>query len=76
MIGRNSGSGPVEGLAEARDRVDEFGEAVGRDLRAGEVMRFTKNYYAEHEEPDGTRSTEVLVDPGAEPYSWRVSGQP
>ena len=63
MMGRSSGSGPVEGLAEARDRVEEFAEAVGRDLRVGEVMRFTKNYYAELEEPDGTRATEVLVDP-------------
>jgi hypothetical protein len=63
MMGGSSGSGPVEGLADARDRVEEFAEAVGGDLRVGAVMRFTKNYYAELEEPDGTKSTEVLVDP-------------
>ena len=26
-------------------------------------MRFTNNYYAEIEESDGTKATEVLVDP-------------
>lgn len=63
MMGRSSGSGPVDSLAEARDRAEEFAEAVDRDLRVGEVMRFTKNYYAELKESDGTRATEVLVDP-------------
>lgn len=59
----SSGSGPVGGLADARDRVEDFAETVGGDLRVGEVMRFTKNYYAELEERDGTKLTEVLVDP-------------
>lgn len=36
---------------------------MGGDLRVGEVMRFTRNYYAELEERDGTKSTEVLADP-------------
>lgn len=59
MMGRRSGSGPVEGLTGARDRVEEFAEAVGGSLRVGEVMRFTRNYYAELEERDGTKATEV-----------------
>ena len=63
MMGRSSGSGPVEGLTGARDRVEDFAEAVGGGLRVGEVMRFTQNYYAELEERDGTKATEVLVDP-------------
>lgn len=54
---------PVDGLAEARDRAEEYAAVLGPDLRVGEVMRFTKNYYAELEEPDGTKATEILVDP-------------
>ena len=53
----------VDGLAEARDRAEEYAAVLGPDLRVGEVMRFTKNYYAELEEPDGTKATEILVDP-------------
>lgn len=63
MMGRGYESGPVGGLADARDRVEEFADARGLDLRVGEVMQFTENYYVELEEPDGTKSTEVLVDP-------------
>ncbi|GAB2769056.1 hypothetical protein GCM10027020_22680 [Nocardioides salsibiostraticola] len=59
-----SGSGdPVAGLEEARDRAEEYAAAVGPDLRVGEVMRFSENYYAELEESDGTMATEILVDP-------------
>lgn len=54
---------PVDGLAEARDRAEEYAAVLGPDLRVGEVMRFTDNYYVELEEPDGTLATEILVDP-------------
>ena len=53
----------VDGLSEARNRAEEYAAVLGPDLRVGEVMRFTKNYYAELEEPDGTKATEILVDP-------------
>lgn len=70
MMGGYAGSGwlagdgdPVDDLAEARDRAEEFAERLGPGLQVGEVMRFTNNYYAELEEPDGAKATEVLVDP-------------
>jgi hypothetical protein len=53
----------VDDLAEARDRAEEFADTLAPDLRVGEVMRFTNNYYAELEESDGALATEVLVDP-------------
>ena len=59
-----AGSGdPVDDLAEARDRAEEYAAVVGPDLRVGEVMRFSENYYAELEESDGTKATEILVEP-------------
>lgn len=70
MMGENPRAGwlagdrdPVDDLAEARDRAQEYAETLAPDLRVGEVMRFTNNYYAELEEPDGTLATEVLVEP-------------
>jgi hypothetical protein len=70
MMGGNPGAGwlasdtdPVNDLAEARDRAEEYAETLAPDLRVGEVMRFTNNYYAELEEPDGTLATEVLIEP-------------
>lgn len=54
---------PVDDLAEARDRAEDFAETLGPGLRVGEVMRFANNYYAELEESDGAKATEVLVDP-------------
>ncbi|MFE6557322.1 hypothetical protein ACFVDI_07300 [Nocardioides sp. NPDC057767] len=54
---------PVDDLAEARDRAEDFAETLGPGLRVGEVMRFENNYYAELEESDGAKATEVLVDP-------------
>ena len=54
---------PVDSLAEARDRAEEYAAVLGPDLRVSEVMGFAKNYYAELEESDGTKATEVLVDP-------------
>lgn len=53
----------VEGLAAARDRAEEFAATLDPDLRAGEVMWFTKNFYAELEGSDGTKATEILIDP-------------
>lgn len=54
---------PVDDLAKARDRAEEFADRLGPGLQVGEVMRFTNNYYAELEESDGVKATEVLVDP-------------
>ena len=72
MTGGHSGSewlagtgDPVAGLDEARDRAEVYAAVLGPDLRVGEVMRFTENYYAEIEESDGTKATEVLVDPSS-----------
>lgn len=56
---------PVDGMAEARERAEEYAAELGPDLRVGEVMRFSENYYAELEEPDGTKATEILVDPSS-----------
>ncbi len=53
----------VDDLSEARDRAQEYAAVLGPDLQVGEVMRFTENYYAELEESDGTKATELLIDP-------------
>lgn len=55
--------GPVDDLAGARDRAEDYAATLAPDLRVGEVMRFTDNFYAELEEPDGTLATEVLIEP-------------
>ena len=63
-VGWLAGNGdPVDDLAEARDRAEEFAETLAPGLRVGEVMRFANGYYAELEEPGGNLATEVLVDP-------------
>ncbi|MCC0100612.1 hypothetical protein K7B10_38805 [Streptomyces flavotricini] len=52
---------PVKTLNQARQRADAF---AGRlDLRVGEVMQFSKNFYAELDTPSGKPATEILVDP-------------
>ena len=56
-------SGPVDDMAEARNRAEKYAETLAPGLRVGEVMRFSRNYYAELEESDGAKATEVLVDP-------------
>ena len=56
-------STPVTGLEEARAQVKRFADATGNDLRVGELMRFEDNYYAQLEDSDGAKVTEVLVDP-------------
>jgi hypothetical protein len=52
---------PVRDIAGARQQAGRFAAAL--KLRVGEVMRFTRNYYAELLEPNGAKATEVLVDP-------------
>ncbi|MFC8273038.1 hypothetical protein ACFUJR_10975 [Streptomyces sp. NPDC057271] len=52
---------PVQTLAQARQRADAFADRL--DLRVGEVMQFSKNFYAELETPSGEPATEILVDP-------------
>ncbi|MFF0558379.1 hypothetical protein [Streptomyces sp. NPDC004266] len=52
---------PVKTLDQARRRAETFADPLG--LRVGEVMQFSKNYYAELETPDGKPATEILVDP-------------
>ena len=56
---------PVGDLAQARDRASEYATTLESDLQVGEVMKFSNQYYAELQEPDGTKATEVLVDPGS-----------
>ncbi|HET6358148.1 hypothetical protein [Streptomyces sp.] len=51
----------VKTLDQARRRADAFADRL--DLRAGEVMQFSKNFYAELETPGGALATEILVDP-------------
>ncbi|MGW3152257.1 hypothetical protein ACWDG1_48390 [Streptomyces sp. NPDC001177] len=52
---------PVKTLDQARQRADAFAERLG--LRVGEVMQFSKNFYAELETSSGKLATEILVDP-------------
>ncbi|MEU2741015.1 hypothetical protein ABZ656_38170 [Streptomyces sp. NPDC007095] len=65
MMGRHywqRGDGtPVKTLDQARQRADAFADRL--DLRVGEVMQFSKNFYAELETPSGILATEILVDP-------------
>lgn len=53
----------VGDLAQARERAAQYAETLAADLEVGEVMQFSNHYYAELQEPDGTKATEVLVDP-------------
>jgi len=54
---------PVDDLDEARDRAAGYAGVVQSGLEVGEVMRFDNHYYADLQEPDGTKVTEVLIDP-------------
>ena len=56
-------SGPVNGLAEAREQAERFADAITDELLVGEVMRFENHYYAELKDSEGANVTEVLVDP-------------
>ncbi|MEV8027533.1 hypothetical protein [Cellulosimicrobium funkei] len=61
-VGGNAG--PVADLDGAREQAAGFARFLGGDLRVGEVMRFSNHYYAQILNPEGSRVTEVLVDPG------------
>ncbi|MCI3278160.1 hypothetical protein [Streptomyces cylindrosporus] len=52
---------PVSTLAQARAHADAFARRFG--LRVGEVMQFSRNFYAELRTPAGKPATEILVDP-------------
>ncbi len=52
---------PVKTLDQARRHAAAFAHRLG--LRVGEVMQFSKNFYAELETPSGKLATEILVDP-------------
>jgi hypothetical protein len=54
---------PVDDLGQAWDRAAGYAEVVQPGLEVGEVMRFENHYYADLQEPDGTKVTEVLIDP-------------
>ena len=61
-LAATEGSGArVSDIAAARRQAQRFADRL--DLRVGEVMRFSSNYYAELMERNGRRATEVLVDP-------------
>lgn len=53
---------PVQNLNQARERADAYAEALQPTLEVGEVMRFENHYYADLQEPDGSKVTEVLID--------------
>ena len=57
----SSASEPVRDLAGAKQQAQKFADRLG--LRAGEVMRFTNNYYVELSDRNGKLATEVLVEP-------------
>jgi hypothetical protein len=63
MMGYGSvdGGEPVQDLAAAKEQAQRFADQLG--LQVGEVMRFTRNYYAELTDESGKLATEVLVDP-------------
>ncbi|MFR9799924.1 hypothetical protein ACL02U_29115 [Streptomyces sp. MS06] len=52
---------PVRTLDRARERATAFADRLG--LRVGEVMQFTRNFYAQLETGAGRQATEVLVNP-------------
>lgn len=60
-LSRSGDGQPVGDLAAARRQAQRFADRL--DLRVGEVMRFSNNYYAELRERNGRPATEVLVDP-------------
>ncbi len=61
----DGGADRVDNLDQARDRVSSFAESLQPGLEVGEVMRFDNHFYADLQEPDGAKVTEVLIDPGS-----------
>ncbi|WP_327316216.1 hypothetical protein [Streptomyces sp. NBC_01235] len=51
----------VQTLDRARNRAAAFADRLG--LKVGEIMQFSRNFYAELQTTDGHPATEVLVDP-------------
>jgi hypothetical protein len=51
----------VQTLAQARQRATAFADRLG--LKVGEIMQFSRNFYAELQTTDGHGATEVLVNP-------------
>ncbi|WP_406164714.1 hypothetical protein [Streptomyces sp. NBC_00996] len=51
----------VRTLDQARERAGAFADRLG--LQVGEVMHFTRNFYAQLETAGGRQATEVLVNP-------------
>ncbi|MDJ0322669.1 hypothetical protein QMG61_02685 [Cryobacterium sp. PH31-AA6] len=58
----DDGAGPVENLKQARERAAAYAETLQPGLEVGEVMRFENHYYADLQEPDGSKVTEVLIN--------------
>ncbi|MFF4505762.1 hypothetical protein [Streptomyces sp. NPDC001401] len=48
-------------LSQARQRATAFADRLG--LQVGEVMQFSRNFYAELQTADGHPATEVLINP-------------
>ena len=63
MMGAVSRTGPVHDMADADRAAADFADRW--NLHVGEVMQFSNGYYAELLAPDGSRATEVLIDPGS-----------
>ena len=59
--GVTTGNGPVTTMAQAEVAAGRFAQRWG--LQVGEVMEFSNGYYVELVADDGSRATEVLVDP-------------
>ncbi len=53
---------PVGDLDQARDRAADYAEVLQPGLEVGEVMRFENHYYADLQDSDGSKVTEVLID--------------
>ncbi|MFH9866118.1 hypothetical protein ACH4NT_08525 [Streptomyces lydicus] len=51
----------VRTLDQARQRATVFADRLG--LKVGEIMQFSRNFYAELQTPQGRLATEVLVNP-------------
>ncbi|MFE0385758.1 hypothetical protein ACFW1F_17005 [Streptomyces bungoensis] len=62
MTGTVSRTGAVHDMAGADRAAGRFAQRWG--LHVGEVMQFSNGYYAELLARDGSRATEVLIDPG------------
>ena len=53
---------PVQDLNQAKERAAGYADFLQPGLVVGEVMRFENHYYADLQEADGSKVTEVLID--------------